>query len=270
MDEEKVDNSRLEELLKKEITPEMQQEFIEIFRDSRLFMPVVYSDNIFDELENAKVGEVREFSQQIGFDINFLTDDKGNKVVPLFTSSEIMEETGLQCSTYVLYMSDLAEMLKETDRYAAVAVNPLSGHDIMMTVDGFLNIFREITPEEKEAMEALTKLLKLIMDYSIELEENTTLFIRSNENLMVEEAVDGVFTAKAPFYASSNPKYREDLKYTDILLMPKSKMILPLGPDKELDILIAPGTQFKLEDTMDKTQNLWMCGAQLFFDDDKI
>lgn len=262
-----VDNSRLEELMEGEITPSMQREFIEIFKESRLFLPVVYSQNIFEELEDSKVGEVGQFRQPVGFDINFLTDDKGNKVVPLFTSSEIMEKAGLRCSTYVLYMSDLAEMLKDSDRYAAVAINPLTPHDIMMSIDGFLNIFRELTPEQKEMLDAMDNLLKLIEDYSIELEENTTLFIRSNENLMIDEAVDGVFIAQAPFYASSNPKYREDLKYTNILLMPKSKRILPLGPDKELDILIAPGTVFRLQDVMDETQNLWMCEDQPFFNE---
>ena len=49
--------------------------------------------------------------------------------------------------------------------------------------------------------------------------------------------------------------------------MPKSKKFLPLGPEEELDIIIAPGTEFKLEDVLDETQNLWMCGNQPFFDD---
>ncbi len=262
-----IDNSRLEELMSGELTPEVQKEFIAIFKDSMLILPVVYSQNLFDELENAKVGEVREFSQDVGFDINFLTDDKGNRIVPLFTSTDVMQSTGLRCSEYVLHMSDLAEMLKETDRYAAVAINPLTPHDIVMSTEGFLNIFRELSDDEKRAVEELEKLLDIIKQYSIELEENTTLFIRSNENLMVEEAVDGVFTAVAPFYASSNPKCREGLKYTNILLMPKSKRVLPLGPDRELDMLIAPGTVFKLEDTMDGTQNLWMCKDQPFFDE---
>jgi hypothetical protein len=57
------------------------------------------------------------------------------------------------------------------------------------------------------------------------------------------------------------------MKYTNILLMPESKKIFPIGPDQELDIIIAPGTEFKLEDVMDGTQNVWMCGAQPFYDE---
>jgi len=48
----------------------------------------------------------------------------------------------------------------------------------------------------------------------------------------------------------------------------QSKKILPIGPsENDLDIVIAPGTEFHLEDTMDETTNLWMCGAQPFYDD---
>ena len=92
-------------------------------------------------------------------------------------------------------------------------------------------------------------------------------FFRHDENVMVENAVDGVFVPNVPFSVSSNPKYGEGMKYTNILMMPKSKKILPIGPDAELDIVIAPGTEFKLEDTLDGTQNLWMCGAQPFYDE---
>ena len=42
-----VDNSELEEIMKREITPESQREFLEILKDSQLFMPVIYSDNYF-------------------------------------------------------------------------------------------------------------------------------------------------------------------------------------------------------------------------------
>lgn len=257
-----VDNSRLEELLSMEITPEMQEEFFEILKDSQLYMPVEYSSNIFDELENAKEGDVIEPDGHVGFNILYLTDENGNKAVPLYTSPEMFKSTGIECSAYVLFMSDLADMLGQTDKYSLVTINPLTEHDIVMPVEAFLGLFEK----PSEELEKLQKFLDLIKEYSVELEENTTLFIRSDDNLMIDDAVDGVFTARAPFYASSNPKYREDLKYTNILLMPKGKRILALGPERDLDIVIAPGTSFNHEDTMDGTTNLWMCGDQPFFD----
>lgn len=265
--ETEIDNSALEEIMKREITPKSQREFFEIFKDSQLFMPVIYSENLFEGIENAKPGDVIEPSGRVGFDINCLTDSEGNMAVPLFTSSKIMESTWLRSSAIAIFMSDLADMLKQTDRYSVIAVNPFTEFDINMPVDAFLNLFEEPSDDKKEFLKQLIDLLDFMKENSVELEENTTLFIRSDENFMVENAVDGVFTPEVPFNVSSNPKYGEDLKYTNILLMPKSKRILPTGPDNDLDIFIAPGTEFHLQDTFDKTQNLWMCGDQPFYDD---
>ena len=44
--ESEVDNSRLEEIMTREITPEMQMEFFEVLKESRLFMPVTFSENM--------------------------------------------------------------------------------------------------------------------------------------------------------------------------------------------------------------------------------
>lgn len=265
--EAQIDNSSLEEIMKKEITSESQREFFEIFKDSQLFMPVIYSENLFEGIENAKPGDVIEPSGRVGFDINCLTDSEGNMAVPLFTSSEIMESTGLRSSAIAIFMSDLADMLKQTDRYSVIVVNPFTEFDINMPVDAFLSLFEEPSDDKKEFLKQLIDLLDFMKENSVELEENTTLFIRSDENFMIENAVDGVFTPEVPFNVSSNPKYGEHLKYTNILLMPKSKRVLPTGPDNDLDIFIAPGTEFHLQDTMDETQNLWMCGDQPFYDD---
>ncbi len=262
-----VDNSALEEIMKKKITPESQAEFFEIFKESQLFMPVTFSENMFEGIDDAEVGDVIEPQGQIGFDINYLTDSDGNKAVPLFTSDEAMQNAGLQSSVYGIYMSDLADMLKQTDRYTVIAINPFTDFDISMPVQAFLSLFEEPSEEQKKFLEHLNKLLEILKEHSVELEDNTTLFIRDDENFMIDNAVDGVFTPNAPFYVSSNPKFGEEFKYTNILLMPKSKRILPIGPDKDLDIIIAPGTEFKLQDTMDGTQNLWMCGAQPFYDE---
>lgn len=262
-----VDNSKLEEIMKKKITPESQREFFEIFKESQLFMPVIYSANMFEGIENAKEGDVFEPKGQVGFDINYLTDNDGNKAVPLFTSSEIMEATGLNSSAIAIFMSDLAGMLKQTDRYSVIAINPFTEFDINIPIQAFLSLFEEPSEEEKEFLKNLNKILEILKEHSIELEENVTLFIRDDENFMVENAVDGVFTPNVPFYVSGNPKYGEEFKYTNLLLMPKSKKILPIGLDTDLDIIIAPGTEFKLQDTLDGTQNLWMCGEQPFYDE---
>ena len=263
--ENEVDNSRLEELLNQffDLPAEGKNEFIELFKQSRLFMPIEMNMEAFDP-ENLEVGKVSQ--GPLGFDIKYLENENG-KSVPLFTSDKVMEDAGVRVSTYVLYMSDLAEMMKQTDRYASIAINPFTEHGLDITMETFLGLFKEASGEEKMMADALNQILEVLRKHSIELEENTTLFFRHDENVMVENAVDGVFVPELPFSVSSNPKYGEGLKYTNILLMPKSKRILPADPDADLNVIIAPGTEFKLEDTMDGTQNLWMCGAQPFYDD---
>ena len=263
----KINNTKLEKIIKKEITPQTQKEFIETLKKSQLYMPVIYNTNIIKEIEKTKPGDIIEPQEQISFDINYLQYDEKNKAIPLFTSNEIIESINLKSSTIAIYMSDLAEMLKQTDKYALITINPLTEYDINMSIETFLNIFKEPTKEEKEFLNYLNEVLNSLTQHSIELEENTTLFIKDNTNFMVENATDGIFTPNIPFYASTNPEYEEHLKYTNILLMPKSKKILPIKTDNDLNIIIAPGTQFKLQDTMDGTQNLWMCGEQPFYDE---
>ena len=260
-----IDNSRLEELLNQffGLPDEGKNEFIELFKQSRLYMPIEVDVSAFDP-ENMKEGQVIEGPR--GFDIKYIENENG-KTVPLFTSDEVMENAGVRVSTYVLYMSDLAEMMKQTDMYASVTINPFTEHGLDITMETFLGLFKEASSEEKKMVDSLKYVLELLRDHSVELEKNTTLFFRHDENVMVENAVEGVFVPHLPFSVSSNPNYGEGLKYTNILLMPKSKRILPANPDDDLDIIIAPGTEFRLEDTLDGTQNLWMCGAQPFYDE---
>ena len=259
-----VDNSRLEELLENffDLPAEGKNEFVEILKESRLFMPIEVSLKALDP-ENMEVGQVME--GPLGFDIKYLENEKG-KSVPLFTSKEVIEKAGVKVSVIAFYMKDLADMLKQTDRYVSVTINPFTKSGLDIVMENFLGLFEEPSEEEKNFIESVNRILAVLKEHSIELEENTTLFFRHDENVMVENAVDGVFVPNLPFYVSSNPKQGEELKYTNILMMPKSKKILPIGPENELDIIIAPGTEFKLEDTMDGTQNLWMCGAQPFYE----
>lgn len=49
--------------------------------------------------------------------------------------------------------------------------------------------------------------------------------------------------------------------------MPKSTKILVTGQDVDLDIIIAPGSEFNLEEELDEVTTIWKCGAQPFYDD---
>ena len=141
LNETVIDNSRLEELVKEEMTPEMQYEYLNILKESRLLMPVVYSDDFYKNIENAQSGDVFETGPQSGFNIQYLVDDNGNRAIPLFTSEEKMEEINLKSSLYVLYMSDLADILKQTDKYSIITINPFTQYNLSLSVDVFLSLF---------------------------------------------------------------------------------------------------------------------------------
>lgn len=266
-----IDNSRLEELASNffSLSAGEKQEFVDLFRQSRLLMPIEYDESIFD-IGNSSPGEVKKLEKPLGFDIRYLEKENGEKTVPLFTSGSVMEEMGIRTSVMAFYMSDLEDMLKQSDRYSSVSINPFTENGLDITMETFLAIFEEPTEEQRKFIEHMNQLLDVLAKHSVELEENTTLFIRSDENFMIERAVDGIYVPTAPMTVSSNPKHGENLKYTNILLMPKSKRILPLGPSgDDLDVMIAPGTVFRLQDVMDETQNLWMCEDQPFYEVDE-
>lgn len=149
-----VDNSLLEELIKEEITPEMQREFLRILKDSRLFLPVDFGPDAFGDIENKKPGD--EIEGPSGFDIQFLTDDQGRKAVPLFTSEEMMKEAGARTSVIVIYMSDLADMLNQTDKYSVIAINPFTESSLNMPIEAFLSQF-EIGVDMSWVIELLKK-----------------------------------------------------------------------------------------------------------------
>ncbi|WP_407376864.1 SseB family protein [Methanobrevibacter sp.] len=139
--ENEVDNSRLEELIKQDITPEMQKEVFEVLKQSRLFLPVDFGPDAFKDIENTKPGDRIEGPS--GFSIQFLTDHEGRKAVPLFTSEEMMKEAGARTSVMVMYMGDLADMLKQTDRYSVIAINPFTQFDLNMPIEAFLSQFSD-------------------------------------------------------------------------------------------------------------------------------
>ena len=95
-----VDNSKLEKMMKEKITPQMQREFFEVFKDSRLFLPIDFGPDAFKNLEDKNPGDIVEGPR--GFSIQFLTDENGNKAVPLFTSEEMIRKAGAPPSMMVI------------------------------------------------------------------------------------------------------------------------------------------------------------------------
>lgn len=135
------DNSCLEELIKQDITPEMEKEVFELLKKSQLFMPIDLGPDAFKDIENAKEGDTIDGPD--GFSIQFLTDHNGNKAVPLFTSEKMLKKADALTSVMAIYMSDLADLLKQTDEYSVIAINPFTEFDLNMPIGAFLAQFNE-------------------------------------------------------------------------------------------------------------------------------
>ena len=265
-----VDNSKLEEILKKEITQEMQKELFEVLRQSQLYLPVKFSSNMFEGIENAKEGDVFETTGKEGFDINYLTDNEENRLVPLFTSSEVMTDTGLESSAMVMFVEDIADMLKESDRYSAIVINPLSENEIILPWDAFIGIFARPSEEEKTFMDSLNVMSEILKEKYVELEEDFAFFVRGEEPFMKQEAIDGVYVPNIPFNISSRKDFKKEWKYLNILLLPKTTKIVYIGnvvDEDAWDTIIAPGSEFEQVEEIDEFTTVWICRAQPFYDD---
>ena len=137
-----IDNSELEQLMKINSRND-EIAFFAKFKESQLIMPVIWSENMFEDIENAKEGDIFEPKGPVGFDINCLTNENGKKAIPLFTSFERMEESGLRSSANVYYMSDLADLLKGTDKYSVIVINPFTDLTLNFPFNIFLDMFSE-------------------------------------------------------------------------------------------------------------------------------
>ncbi len=124
-----VDNSKMEEILKIEpenMTAKEQAEFFNILKESQLFMPIEVTSSIFDNIENAKVGDTIESEEPFRFKPIAINGPSG-KAILLFTSKERMEEAGANVSCIAIFTEDLAGMLEQNwEGYDEIAINPFT------------------------------------------------------------------------------------------------------------------------------------------------
>ena len=64
-----------------------------------------------------------------------------------------MEKIGLQSSAMAIFMSDLAGMLLQTDKYSVIAINPFTDFDLNLPVDAFMNLMGKNDSGEKMNIE---------------------------------------------------------------------------------------------------------------------
>lgn len=104
-------------------------ELMDLLKVSRLIMPVLMDEN------SVKNGD---------FDINYIKIGAERQAVALFTSEEKMQESGIRSSFITLGMDDLAETLSGMEnKYAVIAVNPVTGCALNISTESFLNLFEK-------------------------------------------------------------------------------------------------------------------------------
>lgn len=122
-----VDNSRLEELIDENADYKSDCEFLEIFKDSRLFMPVFFRKVIPAE---------GIFEEQFGIEMHYLPAVQANAVA-LFTNLQLLERIFPEISSIAISMDDLAEMLRQSDSCREVWLNM----KVHIPLDEFLELF---------------------------------------------------------------------------------------------------------------------------------
>ena len=266
-EETEIDNSRLEELLQK-FRDDPSPETMRAGRFDRQIH--VDLPELKERLEIFKV-HLRKIKLTPGFDINFLTNNAGEKAIPLFTSDKKMEEVDLRSSTMVMYVEDLVNMLQGAEeRY--VTINPMTETGIDMPILTFLNLFKEanMDDEQKRFQESLKQMLEILKNHSMEVPEKTAFFTRAPNDFMKEAAIDGIFVPNIPFSVSTIKEFEEDMSpYINIILMDEGKKIVYFGEPVEgnpFNVLIAPETEFEMVEELDEFTTVWKCGNQPFYD----
>ncbi len=82
---------------------EEQDRFLKNLKVSRLFLPVVLKGDDFQV--------IHELGSETPFSVNYLTDEDGNRILPLFTGLEQMAKANIRTSLIAFDMSEISDML---------------------------------------------------------------------------------------------------------------------------------------------------------------
>lgn len=272
-EERKIDNSELEDIMLIEpanMTIADQEEFFRLLKEAQLFIPVqMDKEEVFD-IENQRVVEVIKPIPPLGFNFISLNLNDGTRALVAFTRAEIMKEIKLKRDHIVMNMRDLAKILLGFgDTFSSIIINPQTEHSIILSVPSFLNLFRQ--KAKNPFIVSLEQTLERLKNESVELDNHYMFFIRSDFEFMENESKDGIFTAKMPLRASTNPNFQSNLPILHKLMMVQGQKILYTGnPNEEandFDVLIAPGCEFEKFYDENEDISVWRCINQQFYEE---
>ena len=273
-DKIEVDNSELEDIMLIEpqnMTIADTEEFFRLLKEAKLFIPIhMDKEEVFD-IENQRVVDVAKPIPPLGFNFITLKSSDNSVAIVAFTRKELMRQVKLRKDHIVMSMRDLARILLAFgDTFSSIIINPKTEHSIMVNVPMFLSLFKENV--KSPFIGSLEQTYAALKNNSVELDNHYMFFIRSDYEFMEDEAVNGIFKAKIPLRASTNPNFESNLPILHKLMMVKGQKILYTGKSNEeqtdFNVLIAPGTEFQKFYDEDGDTSVWRCIKQPFYDYD--
>ena len=271
--EMEIDNSELEDIMLIEpgmMTIADEEEFFRLLKEAKLFIPIHWEKEEVFNIEDQSVVDVIKPVPPLGFNFISLTINDNERALVAFTRKEIMKEIKLKKDHIVMNMRDLAKILYGFgDAFSSIVINPQTEHSIMVNASTLIDLFKE--KAKNPFIGSLEETLTTLKSNSIELDNHQMLFIRSEYEFMENEAADGIFTAKMPLRASTNPDFQSNLPILHKIMMMQGQKILFTGKSDEtsdFNVLIAPGCQFQKFYDEDGDTSVWRCIKQPFYDDD--
>ena len=269
--EMEIDNSELEDIML--IDPGMmtiadEEEFFRLLKEAKLFIPIqMEKEEVFD-IENQSVIDVIKPIPPLGFNFISLSLNDGGKALVAFTRKEIMKEIKLKKDHIIMNMRDLAKILYGFgDTFSSIIINPQTEHSIIVNASTLIDLFKE--KAKNPFIASLEQTLATLKSKSVELDNHYMFFIRSEYEFMENEAVDGIFTAKMPLRACTDPNFQSNLPILHKIMMMEGQKILYTGKSEEVtdfNVLIAPGCEFQKFYDEDEDTSVWRCIKQPFYD----
>ena len=270
-EEREIDNSELEDIMlipPSDMTIADQEEFFRLLKEAILFIPVqMEKEEVFD-IENQRVVDVIKPIPPLGFNLVSLNLNDGSRAVVAFTRKEIMKEIKLKKDHVLMNTRDLAKIIMGYgDAFSSIIINPQTEHYIIVNASTLIDLFKE--KAKNPFIASLEQTLATLKSNSVELDKHYMFFIRSEYEFMENEAVDGIFTAKMPLRACTDPNFQSNLPILHKIMMMEGQKILYTGKSEEVtdfNVLIAPGCEFQKFYDEDGDTSVWRCIKQPFYD----
>ena len=257
-----IDNSELEDIMLIEpgmMTIADEEEFFRLLKEAKLFIPIHWEKEEVFNIEDQSVVDVIKPVPPLGFNFISLTVNDNERALVAFTRKEIMKEIKLKKDHIIMNMRDLAKILYGFgDTFSSIIINPQTEHSIIVNASTLIDLFKE--KAKNPFIASLEQTLATLKSNSVELDKH---------EFMENEAVEGIFTAKMPLRACTDPNFQSNLPILHKIMMMEGQKILYTGKSEEVtdfNVMIAPGCEFQKFYDEDGDTSVWRCIKQPFYD----